>query len=78
MNRLKTQRREVVRGLNNDREGATWQYQRGPRYGDNRKGVAKDKSIFAGKTDSPANTKPKLRFKKPAKARFAPQKYFPN
>jgi hypothetical protein len=43
MNKFKTQRREVILGLNNDRQGATWQEERGPRYGNNRKGIAKDK-----------------------------------
>lgn len=43
MNKFKTQRREVILGLNNDRQGATWQEERGPRYGNNRKGVSKDK-----------------------------------
>ena len=36
-------RAERIIGINNDREGATWQDERGPRYGNNRKGVAKDK-----------------------------------
>lgn len=36
-------RRERLIGKNNDREGAFWQEERGPRYGNNRKSVAKDK-----------------------------------
>jgi len=38
-------RRERIIGKNNDREGATWQDERGPRYGNNRKGIAKDKVL---------------------------------
>lgn len=36
-------RQERIIGINNDREGAVWQDERGPRYGNNRKGIAKDK-----------------------------------
>lgn len=43
MNKFRAKRKEDIIGLNDDREGAFWQDDRGKRYGNNRKGIAKDK-----------------------------------